>query len=136
MFPMIIKDEDGNLKEVIKDEDKVTNEVVVKHVLLLTRDKDTLPVTKLDCDRAIEVLKEGKYTIRPGAGPKEKWGQIGFEPFYNPYPPELDKEKQEKFFRKLFNSGVSFYLLNTGSFKKIEIMPHQTHMYIRHIIGI
>jgi len=103
-FPMLIKDKDGNLKEVIKGEDRVINEVPVKIVLLLTRDNDSPPVTKLDCEQA--------------------------------YPPELDKVKQEKFFRKLFNSGVSFYLLNTGSFKKIEIMPHQTHMYIRHIIGI
>jgi len=88
----------------------------------------------LSLEKAIEVLKEGKYTIRPGAGPEERWGTIGYEPWFNPYPPEIDSDRQEKFFRKLYHCGVRYYLLNTGSYKGVNIQPHQTHMYIRHIL--
>jgi len=91
---------------------------------------------KLDADEAIDVLREGRYTIRPGAGPPEKWGKIGYEPFYDPYPPQLNTERQEHLYRKLFEYDVLFYLLNTGSYQGRKITTHQTHMYIRHIVGI
>lgn len=135
-FPTVIKNRcDGQLREVNK-RGLVVESCPINYILLLTRDENTKPVKKLDCNQAIEVLREGKYIISAGAGPKEKWGQIGYEPFYNPYPPEIDHVKQEAFFRRLFNYEITFYLLNTGSYKGVNIAPHQTHMYIRHILEI
>ena len=136
MFPCMVKDKIGRLIEQEKGEENVTNRAIIRYIFLLTRDKDTPPVTMLSLEKAIEVLKEGKYTIRPGAGPEEKWGAIGYEPWYNPYPPEIDSDRQEKFFGKLYRCGVRYYLLNTGSYKGVNIQPHQTHMYIRHILQV
>jgi len=133
-FPIQIRDPDGYLHEYPKGKENVVNEAEVKYVFLLTRDKESPPARKLEKDEVIEVLKEGKYTIRPGAGPPDKWGKIGYEPFYDPYPPELDHERQERFYRRLFDERVLFYLLNTGSYEGINITPHQTHTYIRGII--
>jgi hypothetical protein len=133
-FPMMIKDALGNLVEVPKGKENLENECRVKYVLLLTRDDTTKPVTLLGIDEAIRVLKEGKFIIRPGSGPPEKWGQYGYEPFYNPYPPEHNLSAEEAFFRKLYSCGVSFYLLNTGTYEGKKQTIHQTHMYIRHIV--
>lgn len=58
------------------------------------------------------------------------------EPFYDPYPPELNTKRQEEFYRRLFDSGVWCYLLNTGSYKGTNIPVHRSHMYIRHILEI
>jgi ATP-dependent phosphoenolpyruvate carboxykinase len=131
---MMIKDALGNLVEVPKGKENLANECRVKYVLLLTRDDTTKPVTLLGIDEAIRVLKEGKFIIRPGSGPPEKWGQYGYEPFYNPYPPEHNLSAEEAFFRKLYSCGVSFYLLNTGTYEGKKQTIHQTHMYIRHIV--
>mgnify|MGYP001089912636 CR=1 FL=1 len=136
MFPMVIKGSDGSLYEVPKGRKGVIDELPLQYIFLLTRDEQTPPVTKLNTEEAIKTLREGKYTIRPGAGPPEKWGKTGYEPFYDPYPPELNEERQEKFYRRLFDSGVSCYLLNTGSYKGINIPVHRTHMYIRHILEV
>ncbi len=136
MFPMMVKGKDGSLYEVPKGRKGIIEEVPVKYMFLLTRDEHTSPVSKLDTEEAIETLKVGKYTIRPGAGPAEKWGKPGYEPFYNPYPPEMDLDKQERLFRRLFDSGVTCYLLNTGSYKGVDIPVHRSHMYIRHILEI
>lgn len=136
MFPMMTKGKDGSLYEIPKGRKGVTDEVPLKYIFLLTRDDHTPPVTKLDTVEALETLKEGKYTIRPGAGPPEKWGKVGHEPFYDPYPPEPNHERQEDFYRRLFDSGVWCYLLNTGSYKRMNIPVHRTHMYIRHILEI
>jgi len=38
-------------------------------------------------------------------------GEIGHEPFFNPYLPEINFEPQEALFRKLYNSGTKFYFL-------------------------
>ncbi len=134
MFPMLLKDSEGNLVEYPKGKDNVINECKVKYVLLLTRDDFSKPVKLLDVDEAVNILKEGKFVIRPGSGPPEKWGQYGYEPFYNPYPPEHNLKVEEEFFRSLYKAGVKFYLLNTGSYEGKKITIHQTHMYIRHIV--
>ncbi len=130
-FTMLIADEEGNVKEVFKGKENVANEMNLKYVLLLTRDESSPIIRKIECEEAIKILKEGKFKIMPGAGPPEKWGQYGNEPFYDPYQLEMDLERQEKFFRKLFDYGVIFYLLNTGSYKNRKIEVHQTHAYIR-----
>jgi ATP-dependent phosphoenolpyruvate carboxykinase len=130
-FTMLIVDENGNVKEVFKGKKNVVNKMTLKYVLLLTRDESSPIIRKIECEEAIEILKEGKFKIMPGGGPPEKWGQYGNEPFYDPYPLEMDLERQEKFFRKLFDCGVIFYILNTGSYKGKKIEVHQTHAYIR-----
>lgn len=135
-FPMITKDEEGNLTEIPKGVENVINQAAVKYVLILTRDETKKPVKLLSCNRAIQILKEGKFVVRPGAGPPEKWGGVAREPFFNPYPPEINLETQEAFFRKLYNSGAKFYMLNTGKYDEKKITIHQTHMYIRHIIEV
>jgi len=130
-FTMLIRKEDGNVEEVFKGHENVVDEIKLRYVLLLTRDEENPPIRKVDEEEAIKILKEGKFVIGPGSGPKEKWGQYGYEPFYNPYQLETDIIVQEKFFRKLFDYGVNFYLVNTGSFKGRKIQIHQTHAYIR-----
>jgi len=136
MFPTMTRRMNGRLQEVPKGEASVINEATIKYIVLLTRDKESVPARLLNREEAVEILTEGRFTVRPGAGPPEKWGKIGYEPFYNPYPPEMDLDRQEHFFRRLYDSGVLFYLLNTGHYKNRKISAHQTHMYIRHIIGV
>jgi ATP-dependent phosphoenolpyruvate carboxykinase len=136
MFPVVVKGKDGSLYEVPKGRKGVIDELPLKYIFLLTRDDQTYPVKKLDTEEAITTLREGKYTIRPGAGPPEKWGKTGYEPFYDPYPPELNKKRQEEFYRRVFDSGVACYLLNTGSYKGMNLPVHRTHMYIRHILEV
>lgn len=134
MFPMQVRNKKGYLREIPKGKANVINETTVKYIFLLTRDNETPPARRLEKDEVIDILKEGRFLIRPGAGPPEKWGTMGKEPFYNPYPSELNPETQEKFFKKLYDSGVLFYMLNTGSYEKTDITPHQTHTYIRTIV--
>jgi len=130
-FTMLVTDEEGHVNEVFKGRENVVDTIILKYVLLLTRDEETPPIKKLECEEAISILKEGKFKIAPGGGPPEKWGQYGNEPFYDPYQIEMDKERQEKFFRKLFDYGILFYLLNTGSYHGRKIEVHQSHAYIR-----
>jgi ATP-dependent phosphoenolpyruvate carboxykinase len=130
-FTMLIADESGNVKEVFKGKENVTNKMVLKYVLLLTRDESSPIIRKVECEEAIKFLKEGKFKIMPGGGPPEKWGQYGNEPFFDPYLLEMDSKRQEEFFRKLFDHGIIFYLLNTGSYRGRKIEIHQTHAYVR-----
>jgi hypothetical protein len=135
-FTMLVADKDGHVDEVFKSKTNVVDTITLEYVLLLTRDEETPIIRKLECDEAIKILKEGRFKIMPGAGPPEKWGQYGNEPFYDPYQLEIDKERQEKFFRKLFDYGVLFYLLNTGSYHGRKIEVHQTHAYVRAVLGL
>jgi len=130
-FTMLVTDAYGNVKEIFKGKRNVVNKITLKYVLLLTRDEKSPPIKRLEQKDAIKILKRGKFRIAPGGGPPEKWGQYGFEPFYDPYQLEMDKEREERFFRKLFDYGVIFYILNTGSNKGRKIEVHQTHAYIR-----
>jgi hypothetical protein len=130
-FTMLIADEKGDVKEVFKGKENVVNDFSLNYVLLLTRDEENPIIRKIERKEAIKILKEGKFKILPGGGPPEKWGEYGNEPFYDPYQLEMDLDRQEKFFKKLFDYGVLFYLLNTGSYKNRKIEIHQTHAYIR-----
>jgi len=130
-FTMLIANNKGNVKEVFKGRENVVNNFYLNYVLLLTRDEETPIIRKLERKEAIKTLKEGKFKILPGGGPIEKWGQYGNEPFYDPYQLEMDLNRQEEFFSKLFDYGVLFYLLNTGSYRGRKIEVHQTHAYIR-----
>jgi hypothetical protein len=95
--------------------EKVADEAKIRLLVLLRRDEKSPEVVKLDSDEAIQVLRKGEYMIRPGAGPKELWGKISNEPWFNPYLLHLDHARQEEFFRKMISSfEVRCILLNTG----------------------
>ncbi|MEM3851645.1 MAG: hypothetical protein QXP70_01445 [Methanomassiliicoccales archaeon] len=100
-------------REWMKGEEKVADSAKLHLLVLLRRDNTSPAQVNLDADEAIEVLKEGKYMIRPGSGPKEKWGTMANEPWYNPYLLVRDDKKQEEFFRREIESSRCI-LLNTG----------------------
>jgi len=110
----------GNSRVLVKREEilgpeKVVDEVPISLVILLRRDDHSPAEERLTPDRAIEVLQKGEYMILPGAGPKEKWGTISNEPWYNPYLLELDNARQVRFFRAMFeNWKVPCIIHNTG----------------------
>jgi hypothetical protein len=110
----------GNSRVLTRREDilgpgKVADEVPVNLVVLLRRDDHSPAELELTPDSAIDVLQKGEYMVLPGAGPKEKWGTISTEPWYNPYLLELDNASQARFFRAMFeNWKVPCTILNTG----------------------
>jgi hypothetical protein len=130
-FTMLVRKEDGNVEEVFKGSENVVDKIKLKYVLILTRDEENPPIRKIEEKEAIRILKEGKFVIGPGSGPREKWGQYGYEPFYDPYQLKMDIGRQEECIRKLFDFNVKFYLVNTGFYKGRKIQIHQTHAYIR-----
>jgi len=86
-------------REWMKGPEKILNSCPMNLIVLLRRDEDSPAEVELTPDQAIKILKEGKTLIRPGAGPKEKWGTYGSEPWYNPYLLAPDHARQERFFR-------------------------------------
>ncbi|MDA4128311.1 MAG: hypothetical protein OK422_02435 [Thaumarchaeota archaeon] len=110
----------GNTRSLVMREDlqgpeKVVQEVPVNLVVLLRRDDRSPAEVRLDSNQAIEILKNGEYQVLPGAGPKEMWGRMAFESWYNPYLLEPDDARQEFFFRSMFEKwGVPCVILNTG----------------------
>ena len=110
----------GNSRVLVRREEflgpqKVVDEVPVNLVVLLRRDDHSPPEVRLSPDRAIEILQKGEYMVLPGAGPKEKWGTISQEPWYNPYLLELDNSRQAHFFKAMFEDWkVPCMILNTG----------------------
>lgn len=111
-------------REWMSGESKVADQTYLNLLVLLRRDTTSPPQVNLDADEAIEVLKEGRYMIRPGSGPKEKWGTMSYEPWYNPYLLVRDDKRQEEFFRREIESSRCI-LLNTG----VETVE-QTHQRI------
>jgi hypothetical protein len=110
----------GNSRALVRREDllggqKVVDSVPVNLVVLLRRDDKSPAEVRLSPSEAIDVLRKGEYMVLPGAGPKEKWGTISNEPWYNPYLLELDARKQEEFFGRMFSDWkVPCMILNTG----------------------
>lgn len=110
----------GNSRALVRREDilgpnKVVDEVPINLVVLLRRDDHSPAEVQLSPSEAIEILRKGESMILPGAGPKEKWGTISTEPWYNPYLLELDNSRQEHFFRLMFETWkVPCVILNTG----------------------
>jgi hypothetical protein len=102
-------------REAILGPDKVVNEVPIDLVVLLRRDDHSPAEVKLTPDQAVSILKKGEYMVLPGAGPKEKWGTMSYEPWYNPYLLEPDDARQAEFFRTMFETWkVPCIILNTG----------------------
>lgn len=110
----------GNSRVLVRREDirgpsKVADEVPIDLVVLLRRDDHSPPEVKLTSNQAIEILQKGEYMVLPGAGPKEKWGTMSYEPWYNPYLLEPDPAGQTRFFRAMFeNWHIPCVILNTG----------------------
>lgn len=86
-------------REWMMGPEKVKDETPIDLIVLLRRDEEAPSVEELDEDALVAVLKEGKTLIRPGAGPREKWGTYKSEPWYNPYLLAPDHARQEQFFR-------------------------------------
>ncbi|HEY4822325.1 MAG TPA: hypothetical protein VIH83_01400, partial [Candidatus Bathyarchaeia archaeon] len=106
--------------------EKVADEARIRLLVLLRRDETSPSEVRLDSDQAIQVLRRGEYMIRPGAGPRELWGKMGNEPWYNPYLLRLDHARQEHFFRRMISKfKVTCLLLNT----RIDTIE-QTHRRI------
>lgn len=108
----------GNSRAILPREwmlgrEKILNRANMKLIVLLRRDDESPAEAELSTDEAIDVLKEGRTLIRPGAGPKEKWGTYGSEPWYNPYLMAPNHEKQEWFFRNEMRAAKCI-ILNTG----------------------
>ncbi|MDA4119547.1 MAG: hypothetical protein OK436_03070 [Thaumarchaeota archaeon] len=110
----------GNSRVLVKREDilgpeKVADEVPVNLVVLLRRDDHSPAEVRLTPEHAIGILQKGEYMVLPGAGPKEKWGTMSYEPWYNPYLLEPNDAMQANFFRIMFESWrVPCIILNTG----------------------
>ncbi len=109
----------GNARAMLPREwmagpEKVGDKTTMKLMVLLRRDNESPAEVSLNADEAIAILKEGKTLIRPGAGPKDKWGTYGYEPWYNPYLLAPDHERQEKFFRDEMRSA-RVVIINTGA---------------------
>jgi len=110
----------GNSRVLAEREDilgpgKVVDEVPINLVVLLRRDDHSPAEVELTPDQAIAILKKGEYMVLPGAGPKELWGTISYEPWYNPYLLEPNDRRQAAFFRSMFEDwGVPCIILNTG----------------------
>lgn len=101
-------------REKLYGASKIADEARISLLVLLRRDEVSLNEVRLNADEAIQVLRKGEYMIRPGAGPKEMWGKMGQESWYNPYLLQLDHAKQEWFFRRMISKfGVRCILLNT-----------------------
>lgn len=102
-------------REKIFGREKVANEAKIKLLVLLRRDEMSPSEVTLDSNEAVAVLRKGDYMIRPGAGPKESWGKISSEPWYNPYLLQSDHSRQARFFGDMISKfGVKCVLLNTG----------------------
>jgi len=93
--------------------ERFVHQTDLRHLVLLTRDESTPPDAKLTAEEAVAILKEGKYMVMPGAGPKEAWGTYKNESWYNPYLLEPDHQHEEASFRKLLQVADA-YIINTG----------------------
>ncbi len=110
----------GNSRVLVKREDilgpdKVVDEVPINLVVLLRRDDHSQAEERLAPKEAIDTLQKGEYMVLPGAGPREQWGTISHEPWFNPYLLEPDDARQAAFFGAMFNDwNVPCIILNTG----------------------
>lgn len=100
-------------REWMKGPEKVANETVLRLIVLLRRDDHSPAEAWLEPDEAIDILRKGEYMVSPGAGPREKWGTMGYEPWYNPYLLVRDDARQEAFFRNEFRTARCV-ICNTG----------------------
>jgi hypothetical protein len=102
-------------REKLLGPEKIVDKTRLSLIVLLERVPGNSAEEILKQDEAIEILRKGELMIRPGAGPKEMWGKMGSETWYNPYPyPEdMDHKMQEYYFSLIF-SRIPCIKLNTA----------------------
>ncbi len=94
----------------------VTHATPIDLVVLLRRTPAAPFERTLTTEEALAVLEEGEFTVQPGAGPKEDWGKLSNEPWYNPYLLRPDRD----FERRMFASypevhGARYVIYNTSA---------------------
>jgi hypothetical protein len=98
------------------DVSAMTYSTPIHLVILLRRDSYSPFEKELDTAEALEVLEKGEYMIQPGSGPKEKWGTLAYEPWYNPYLLAPDREFERRMFASYKeNHGAKYVIYNTGA---------------------
>lgn len=94
----------------------MTYSTPIQLVILLRRDSYSPFEKALDTDEALEVLEKGEYMIQPGSGPKEKWGELACEPWYNPYLLAPEREFERRMFASYKERhGAKYVIYNTGA---------------------
>jgi hypothetical protein len=94
----------------------MTYNTPIQLVILLRRDSHSPFEKALDTDEALEVLEKGEYMIQPGSGPKEKWGELACEPWYNPYLLAPDRQFERGMFASYREKhGAKYVIYNTGA---------------------
>lgn len=119
-------------RELLLGAEKVADSAEIHLIVLLRRDERNPAEKLLSPSETIKVLKKGEYQIRPGAGPRELWGKMGFEPWYNPYLLEPDHQRQEKYFRAMLEDWqIPCISLNTG----VESVEQTHQRILNHLKG-
>jgi hypothetical protein len=94
----------------------VTFATPIDLVVLLRRDPHSPFERLLSTEEALAVLEEGQFTVQPGAGPKEDWGKLANEPWYNPYLLRPDPEFERRMFRSYpERHGARYVIYNTNA---------------------
>jgi hypothetical protein len=94
----------------------ITYSTPIHLVILLRRDSYSPFEKELDTAEALEVLEKGEYMIQPGSGPKEKWGKLACEPWYNPYLLSPDRDFERRMFASYKEEhGARYVIYNTGA---------------------
>ena len=92
----------------------VTYATPIDLVVLLRRDPHSPFEQLLSPDEAVATLEEGQFTVQPGAGPKEDWGKLSNEPWYNPYLLRPHPEFERRMFRAYPERwGARYVIYNT-----------------------
>jgi hypothetical protein len=93
----------------------VTYATPIDLVVLLRRDPHSPFERLLSTEEALAVLEEGQFTVQPGAGPKEDWGKLANEPWYNPYLLRPDPEFERRMFRSYPERHCARYVIYNTS---------------------
>lgn len=119
---------------------RVTFRTPIDLIVLLRRD-DRSPFERfLSTREALAVLEEGEFTVQPGAGPKEQWGKLAKEPWYNPYLLRPDREFERRMFASyqdvhgaryvIYNTGAAVCAREFGIAKPVEALTHEDYQRI------
>jgi len=119
---------------------RVTFRTPIDLIVLLRRD-DRSPFERfLSTEEALAVLEEGEFTVQPGAGPKEQWGKLAKEPWYNPYLLRPDREFERRMFASyqdvhgarylIYNTGAAVCAREFGIKTPVEALTHEDYQRI------
>jgi hypothetical protein len=93
----------------------VTYSTPIDLIVLLRRDPHSPFEQLLSTAEAVAVLEEGQFTVQPGAGPKEDWGKLSNEPWYNPYLLRPDAAFERRMFASYPERGARYLIYNTSA---------------------